>query len=60
MPNSTESSTVRPAVRLASPLETAMPTASVGHHDRGLSRSSATAMPAAGHQVATSLLSGAK
>ena len=59
-PNSTESSSVRPALRLASPLESAMPTASAGHHDRGLSTRSTTETPAAGHQVATALLSGAK
>ena len=33
---------------------------SAGHQERGLSNSSATETPAAGHQVATSLLVGAK
>ena len=43
-------------VRLARPLETAMPTASAGHHDRGLSTRSATAdargRPPGGHHAA--------
>ena len=55
-PSRSDRSASRPAVRLASPVAITTPTASAGRWRTGHRTSSATATPAAGHQVATLLL----